>query len=169
MMTTSPGRRLTEPRRPGLVLVVDPERGGAPIADLGVLSDLKERIRSVLMTRIDPTVAGRIPRTALRGEVAKLVSEIATEDRVQLNKTRGVGARRRTERRHGQTGAPSNPSWTMTRSPIFWRMARSTSMSNGTESWKGPGHAFVTGNTSSISRSASPRPSGVDRLGKPDG
>ena len=86
MMTTSPGRRLTEPRRPGLVLVVDPIEGGAPIADLGVLSDLKERIRSVLMTRIDPTVAGRIPRTALRGEVAKLVSEIATEDRVQLNK-----------------------------------------------------------------------------------
>jgi pilus assembly protein CpaF len=38
------------------------------------------------MTRIDPTVAARIPRSRLRGEVAQLVSEIATEDRVQLNK-----------------------------------------------------------------------------------
>jgi pilus assembly protein CpaF len=31
-------------------------------------------------------VAGRIPRAALRREIAKLVNEIATEDRVQLNK-----------------------------------------------------------------------------------
>ena len=31
-------------------------------------------------------MAGRIPRAALRREIAKLVSEIATEDRVQLNK-----------------------------------------------------------------------------------
>jgi pilus assembly protein CpaF len=38
------------------------------------------------MTRIDPSVAGRIPRARLRGEVAQLVSEIATQDRVQLNK-----------------------------------------------------------------------------------
>jgi len=51
-----------------------------------VLGELKERIRTVLMTRIDPSVAGRIPRARLRGEVAKLVSEIATEDRVELNK-----------------------------------------------------------------------------------
>ena len=45
-----------------------------------------ERIRAVLMTRIDPSVAGRIPRARLRGEIAQLVSEIATEDRAQLNK-----------------------------------------------------------------------------------
>src|SRR6266851_515704 len=87
MMTTGFGRRITEPRRPGLVLVPDPSaEGPAPVADLASLSELKERIRTVLMTRIDPTVAGRIPRAALRGEIAKLVSEIATEDRVQLNK-----------------------------------------------------------------------------------
>jgi pilus assembly protein CpaF len=55
-------------------------------ANLAPLAELKERIRTVLMTRIDPTVAGRIPRAALRVEVAKLVSEIATEERVQLNK-----------------------------------------------------------------------------------
>jgi pilus assembly protein CpaF len=76
-----------EQRRPGLVVV--PDTSGetfAPFADLASLSELKERIRTVLMARIDPTVAGRIPRAALRVEVAKLVSEIATEDRVQLNK-----------------------------------------------------------------------------------
>ena len=59
--------------------------GPAPVADPAVLRELKERIRTVLMTRIDPSVAGRISRARLRGEVAKLVSEIATEERVQLN------------------------------------------------------------------------------------
>src|SRR5271166_181618 len=87
MMTTGFGRRVTEPWRPGLVLVGDvTAENPALIADLGSLDELKERIRTVLMTRIDPTVAGRIPRAALRVEIAKLVSEIATEERVQLNK-----------------------------------------------------------------------------------
>ena len=86
-MTTDPDPRTTQTRRPGLVLVADtPAAGPMPAAGLTVLNELKERIRTVLMTRIDPTVAGRIPRVALRSEVAKLVSEIATEDRVQLNK-----------------------------------------------------------------------------------
>jgi pilus assembly protein CpaF len=83
IMTTGFERRLTEPRRPDLVLVPDT---AAEVPDLTLLGDLKERIRKVLMTRIDPTVAGRIPRAALRWEIANLVSEIATEDRVQLNK-----------------------------------------------------------------------------------
>jgi pilus assembly protein CpaF len=87
MMTTGFGSRITEPSRPGLVLVGETlAENPAPSADLGSLSELKERIRTVLMTRIDPTVAGRIPRAALRVEIAKLVSEIATEERVQLNK-----------------------------------------------------------------------------------
>ena len=86
-MTTDPDPQITQTRRPGLVLVADtPAEGPMPAAGLTVLNELKERIRTVLMTRIDPTVAGRIPRAALRSEVAKLVSEIATEDRVQLNK-----------------------------------------------------------------------------------
>src|SRR5205823_4550242 len=34
-----------------------------------------------------PSAAGRIPRATLRAEVAKLVSEIATEQRVELNET----------------------------------------------------------------------------------
>jgi pilus assembly protein CpaF len=86
-MTAERDPRVTQTRRPGLVLVAGtPAAGPVPAADLTVLNELKERIRTVLMARIDPTVAGRIPRAALRWEVAKLVSEIATEDRVQLNK-----------------------------------------------------------------------------------
>jgi pilus assembly protein CpaF len=86
-MTNGSERRVAEPRHPALTLVADtPVEPLLPIADEAVLGDLKERIRTVVMTRIDPSVAGRIPRARLRGEVAKLVSEIATEDRVQLNK-----------------------------------------------------------------------------------
>src|SRR5438445_13093121 len=87
MMTTGFRHRIPPPQRPGLVLI--PEGAAefpAPVVDLASLSELKERIRTVLLSRIDPTVAGRIPRAALRREVAKLVNEIATEDRVQLNK-----------------------------------------------------------------------------------
>jgi pilus assembly protein CpaF len=49
------------------------------------LGDLKKQIRTTLMTRIDPSVAGRLPRATLRAEITKLVSEIATEERIQLN------------------------------------------------------------------------------------
>ena len=87
MMTTGFGRNAPAPQRAGLVLVPDGvTEFAATVVDLASLSELKERIRTVLLSRIDPTVAGRIPRAALRREIAKLVNEIATEDRVQLNK-----------------------------------------------------------------------------------
>jgi pilus assembly protein CpaF len=87
MMTTGFGRRISEPRQPSLVLVGSTSAETADsLADLAPLNELKERIRTVLLTRIDPTVAGSIPRATLRVEIAKLVSEIATEERVQLNK-----------------------------------------------------------------------------------
>jgi pilus assembly protein CpaF len=87
MMTTGFGRRAPTPQRPGLVLIPDgAAEFPAPAVNLASLSELKERIRTVLLSRIDSTVAGRIPRAALRREVAKLVNEIATEERVQLNK-----------------------------------------------------------------------------------
>src|SRR5262249_7097497 len=66
-------------------LVVVPGRPAALPADFTGRSELKEQIRTALMARIDPAVAGRIARETLRAEVAKLVSEIATEQRVQLN------------------------------------------------------------------------------------
>ena len=87
MTTAGFERRVTEARHPSLALVPDAPTGApAPVADLALLGELKERIRTVLMSRIDPSVAGRIPPARLRGELAELVSEIATEDRVQLNK-----------------------------------------------------------------------------------
>ena len=87
MMTADFGHRVPAAQRSGLVLLSDAAAEySAPVVDLASLSELKERIRTVLLSRIDPSVAGRIPRAALRREIAKLVSEIATEDRVQLNK-----------------------------------------------------------------------------------
>jgi hypothetical protein len=71
------GRRVTEPSSPKLLLVPNPQRG--PAEDLPGRGEFKEKIRTVLMSRIDPSVAGRISRMTLEAEVAKLVSEIATE------------------------------------------------------------------------------------------
>jgi pilus assembly protein CpaF len=78
------GRRIVEPG--GRALTVIPGKAApGPAADLSGRAELKEQIRTALMARIDPSVAGRIPRQILRAEVAKLVSEIATEQRVELN------------------------------------------------------------------------------------
>src|SRR5437899_9521890 len=86
-MTTEREPPMSETRRLSLTLVTDTPAEPLPVvANIALLGELKERIRAVLMTRIDPSVAGSIPRARLRGEVAQLVSEIATEDRAQLNK-----------------------------------------------------------------------------------
>ena len=86
MITTGFGRRFPG-QRSDLTLIPDAaDESSGKVVELLPLSKLKERIRTVLLSRIDPTVAGRIPRAALRREIAKLVNEIATEDRVQLNK-----------------------------------------------------------------------------------
>jgi pilus assembly protein CpaF len=83
------GRRVVDTGNRDLVLL--PE-GGVPAAPeppllRGLLGreDVKERVRSILMSRIDPSVAGRIPRRTLRAEISLLVSAIATEEKVQLN------------------------------------------------------------------------------------
>ena len=87
MVTAGAERRVSGIRRRALTLVSGtPEEGLVSVADPALLRELKEQIRTVLMTRIDPSVAGLISRARLRGEVAELVSEIATENRVQLNK-----------------------------------------------------------------------------------
>ncbi len=78
------GRRVAEPSSRKLVLIPGSAARG-PSEDLPGRGELKEQIRIVLMSRIDPSVAGRISRITLEAEVAKLVSEIATEQRVQLN------------------------------------------------------------------------------------
>jgi pilus assembly protein CpaF len=78
------GRRVIEPGGRELVLIPGQEAPG-PAPDPVNRDELKEQIRAALMSRIDPSVAGRIPRARLRAEVASLVSEIANEQRIQLN------------------------------------------------------------------------------------
>jgi pilus assembly protein CpaF len=48
-------------------------------------SDVKERVRTALMGRIDPAAAARMARESLKTEIATMVREIATEERAQLN------------------------------------------------------------------------------------
>ena len=78
------GRRIVETGGRALT-VIQGKAAPGPTADLSGRAELKEQIRTALMARIDPAVAGRIPRQTLRAEVAKLVSEIATEERIELN------------------------------------------------------------------------------------
>jgi hypothetical protein len=70
MRSASFGRRIIEPGGRELVLVPGlPEP--SPAHELPGHDELKEQIRAVLMSRIDPSVAGRIPRSTLRAEVAR--------------------------------------------------------------------------------------------------
>ena len=69
MRATGFGRRIIESDARELVLVPQREDAAAdPTARTGNLTrdDIKERVRSILMSRIDPAVAGRIPRRTLR-------------------------------------------------------------------------------------------------------
>ena len=46
---------------------------------------IKEQVRTLLLARIDPGVAARMPRTQLVSEVRRLVNEIADQTRFRLN------------------------------------------------------------------------------------
>jgi len=90
MRATEFGRRIIESGARDLILVPQPQEAALAAASVlhpGLLGrdDIKDRVRSILMSRIDPAVAGRIPRRTLRAEVALLVSAIATEEKVNLN------------------------------------------------------------------------------------
>jgi pilus assembly protein CpaF len=77
------GRRPVEVLGRELVLVPDELDEMAP--EPADHSAVKDRIRTELMARINPGAAGRMLPRQLRAEVAQLVSEIASEIRVQLN------------------------------------------------------------------------------------
>jgi len=83
--STGFGRRVIE--GPGRDLVVVPRisEDADLAADHSAYIELKEHIRAALMSRIDPSVASRMPRPALQADVAKLVNEIATQERIHLN------------------------------------------------------------------------------------
>jgi len=78
------GRRILESGARDLVVVEGDVETVLPsgAADQG---GLKDRIHALLMPRIDATVAARMERSALLAEVRRMVTEIATESRAQLN------------------------------------------------------------------------------------
>jgi len=82
-MSSSFGRRLVPSEGRALMLVAADVPEG--LRSLPGRDDLKERVRSILMQRIDPVVANSMPRQRLQAEVLLLVSAIATEEKVQLN------------------------------------------------------------------------------------
>jgi len=86
-MTPTPGfgRRVVQSDGRDLALIPDAPVFEGLRANLSGHADLKERVRSILMQRIDPSVAGRISRRTLQAEITILVSAIATEEKVQLN------------------------------------------------------------------------------------
>jgi len=78
------GRRPVEAGGRDLVVVPEEPAEVAP-PERAELDEIKERIRTELMTRINPIAAARMPAFQLRAEVAQIVGEIASETRLQLN------------------------------------------------------------------------------------
>jgi pilus assembly protein CpaF len=79
------GRRVVEAGGRDLVPVDQPFEGVVHLPDSRARTEHKERVRNILLTRIDSTAVSRLPRAALRAEIAKLVHEIATSERLHLN------------------------------------------------------------------------------------
>src|SRR4029077_6009951 len=82
-MNSGFGRRIVPSEGRSLTLVQAETAEG--VRSLPGRDDLKERVRAILMHRIDPVVANDMPRQRLQAEVTLLVSAIATEEKVQLN------------------------------------------------------------------------------------
>jgi pilus assembly protein CpaF len=83
MQSSSFGRRIIQPGGRALTLVPESLRGVQ--VDRDKLDELKEKVSTRLIERIDPVVAANIPRQRLRAEVGLLVTAIATEEKAQLN------------------------------------------------------------------------------------
>ena len=85
-MDTTPGfgRRVVQSDSRILTVVSETPEPQGLRADFGRV-ELKEQIRAELMQRIDPAAAGRVSRRSLQAQISILVSEIATEHKVQLN------------------------------------------------------------------------------------
>jgi pilus assembly protein CpaF len=59
-------------------------------ADFGRV-ELKDKIREELLKRIDPAAAARVSRRYLQAQIAAIVGEIATEQKIQLNELEEAG------------------------------------------------------------------------------
>ena len=79
------GRRIVTSESTALTLVPETTDESQGLrADFGRV-ELKDKIRSELMQRIDPAAAARVSRRSLQAQISIQVSEIATEQKVQLN------------------------------------------------------------------------------------
>jgi len=85
MRASTFGRRVVEAEGRDLVPVDQPFEGVVHLPDSRARTEHRERVRSILLTRIDSAAVARLPRAALRAEIAKLVHEIATSERLHLN------------------------------------------------------------------------------------
>src|SRR5438270_199893 len=83
METHGFGRRIIPSTGRALTLV--PEALEGVEVDLTGRGDLKEKVRAILMQRINPVVASNMSRQRLEAEIRLLVSAIATEEKIQLN------------------------------------------------------------------------------------
>jgi pilus assembly protein CpaF len=82
-MNSTFGRRVIPSEGRSLTVVpTEPQEG---VRSLPGRDDLKERVRAILLQRIDPVVANSMSRQRLQAEVKLLVSAIATDEKVQLN------------------------------------------------------------------------------------
>jgi pilus assembly protein CpaF len=84
------GRRIVTSDSRDLTLVSETAAPQGVRADFGRV-ELKEQIRDELMRRIDPAAAAKVSRRSLQAQIAILVSEIATEHKVQLNELEEAG------------------------------------------------------------------------------
>src|SRR5437764_8687 len=85
MRTSGFGRRVLDTSGRDLVVVALAHEEPSFVPDHSGYTELKEHIRVALMSRIDPAVASRRRRPPLQAHVAKLVNEIATDERIHRN------------------------------------------------------------------------------------
>ena len=76
------GRRIVASDSRELTVVSDTGEPQGLRADLSGRVELKEQVREILMSRIEPAVAARMTRARLLSEIRLLVSAIATEKKV---------------------------------------------------------------------------------------
>ena len=160
-MNSGFGRRIVTSESRDLTLISDtPDESGLGLrADFGRV-ELKEKIRDELMKRIDPAAAAKVSRRHLQAQIAILISEIATEHKVQLNELEEAGlAAELTDDMIGL--GPLEPLLQDDTVTDILATDPSMSLSSGTVSSKRHKRGFGILNTLSISRSGLPRRSAV--------
>ncbi len=106
--------------------------------------DAEEAIRERLFKTIDPGAALRLPRERLREEVQRKVSEIASEERLQLNEREQKRHRVQSARRHGRRRSDRAAAERSPPSPIFSSTAQPASLPNATAVWNSRASSFAT-------------------------